>query len=64
MNSYAVYFLRWPTWLTLIIICDTLLSYRGVGCIFVEMVTGIALFPGMRDTIDQLNKIWQVCVFI
>ena len=64
MNSYAVYFLCWSTWLTLIIICDTLLSYRGVGCIFVEMVTGIALFPGMRDTIDQLNKIWQVCVYI
>ena len=35
---------------------------RGAGCIFVEMVTGIALFPGMRDSVDQLNKIWQVGV--
>ena len=34
--------------------------FRGAGCIFVEMITGIALFPGMRDTIDQLNKIWKV----
>ena len=33
---------------------------RGVGCIFVEMITGVAMFPGMRDSIDQLNKIWQV----
>lgn len=38
----------------------TSLDMWGVGCIFVEMVTGIALFPGMRDTIDQLNKIWQI----
>lgn len=36
--------------------------FRGAGCIFVEMVTGIALFPGMRDSVDQLNKIWQVGV--
>lgn len=35
---------------------------RGAGCIFVEMITGIALFPGMRDYIDQLNKIWQVTI--
>lgn len=33
---------------------------RGAGCIFVEMMTGIALFPGMRDSVDQLNKIWQI----
>ncbi|RMX44968.1 hypothetical protein pdam_00018179 [Pocillopora damicornis] len=32
----------------------------GAGCIFIEMMTGIALFPGMRDSIDQLNKIWQI----
>lgn len=33
---------------------------RGAGCIFVEMITGIALFPGTGDYITQLNKIWQV----
>jgi len=33
---------------------------RGAGCIFVEMITGIALFPGTGDYIAQLNKIWQV----
>ncbi|XP_032241451.2 cyclin-dependent kinase 14 isoform X2 [Nematostella vectensis] len=32
----------------------------GAGCIFVEMLTGIALFPGLNGHIDQLNKIWQV----
>ena len=37
-----------------------LFSYRGVGCIFVEMVTGQALFPGIKDTVDQLVKIWKV----
>lgn len=38
----------------------TSLDIWGAGCIFVEMVTGIALFPGMRDSVDQLNKIWQI----
>lgn len=38
----------------------TSLDIWGAGCIFVEMITGIALFPGMRDTIDQLNKIWKI----
>lgn len=38
----------------------TSLDMWGTGCIFVEMITGIALFPGMRDSIDQLNKIWQI----
>ncbi|XP_078344855.1 cyclin-dependent kinase 14-like isoform X2 [Oculina patagonica] len=38
----------------------TSLDIWGAGCIFVEMITGIALFPGMRDYIDQLNKIWQI----
>ena len=37
-----------------------LLLFRGAGCIFVEMITGVALFPGVSDSIDQLNKIWQV----
>ncbi|KAK3740326.1 hypothetical protein QZH41_013901, partial [Actinostola sp. cb2023] len=38
----------------------TSLDIWAAGCIFVEMVTGVALFPGLRDHIDQLNKIWQV----
>lgn len=38
----------------------TSLDIWGAGCIFIEMMTGIALFPGMRDSIDQLNKIWQI----
>lgn len=38
----------------------TSLDIWGTGCIFVEMVTGVALFPGMRDSVDQLNKIWQI----
>ena len=33
---------------------------RGVGCIFVEMLTGKPLFPGIKGPVDQLNKIWQV----
>lgn len=35
----------------------------GVGCIFVEMVTGIPTFPGVRDTYDQLDKIFKVYFF-
>lgn len=38
----------------------TSLDIWGAGCIFVEMMTGIALFPGLRDSVDQLNKIWQI----
>lgn len=38
---------------------NVLLS-RGVGCIFIEMVTGCAAFPGVKDTIDQLDKIWKI----
>ena len=34
--------------------------YRGVGCIFVEMLTGKPLFPGIKGVFDQLNKIWNV----
>ncbi len=34
--------------------------FRGVGCIFTEMVTGVATFPGMKDAIDQLDRIWRV----
>jgi hypothetical protein len=32
----------------------------GVGCIFVEMITGVPTFPGVRDTYDQLDKIFKV----
>ncbi|XP_031567651.1 cyclin-dependent kinase 14-like [Actinia tenebrosa] len=38
----------------------TSLDIWAAGCIFVEMITGVALFPGLKDHIDQLNKIWQV----
>lgn len=32
----------------------------GVGCIFVEMITGMPTFPGIRDTFDQLDKIFKL----
>lgn len=32
----------------------------GVGCIFVEMITGMPTFPGVRDTYDQLDKIFKL----
>jgi serine/threonine protein kinase len=32
----------------------------GVGCIFIEMITGVPTFPGVRDTVDQLDKIFRV----
>lgn len=38
----------------------TSLDIWGAGCIFVEMITGIALFPGTGDYVAQLNKIWQI----
>lgn len=39
---------------------STSLDMWGVGCIFTEMVTGTATFPGTKDAWDQLDKIWQV----
>src|SRR5688572_29941973 len=39
---------------------ELLTSHRGVGCIFVEMMTGSAAFPGVKDSSDQLDKIWKV----
>lgn len=36
---------------------------RGVGCIFTEMVSGSATFPGTKDAWDQLDRIWQVSAF-
>ncbi|XP_071941734.1 cyclin-dependent kinase 14-like isoform X2 [Antedon mediterranea] len=35
------------------------LDMWGVGCIFVEMITGQALFPGMKDFKDQLERIFK-----
>ena len=35
-------------------------AIRGVGCIFTEMVSGTATFPGTKDAWDQLDRIWQV----
>ncbi len=42
----------------LILVCVH--DYRGVGCIFIEMLTGKPLFPGIKGVYDQLNKIWSV----
>jgi len=41
------------------------LSLRGVGCIFLEMLTGMPVFPGQSDTEDQLERIFRVsiCIF-
>lgn len=39
---------------------STSLDMWGVGCIFVEMASGIPTFPGVRDTCDQLDKIFKV----
>lgn len=39
---------------------STSLDMWGVGCIFIEMFTGVAAFPGIKDAFDQLNKIWKV----
>lgn len=39
---------------------STSLDMWGVGCIFIEMITGVPTFPGVRDTIDQLDKIFRV----
>ncbi|KAB7493604.1 Cyclin-dependent kinase 14, partial [Armadillidium nasatum] len=39
---------------------STSLDLWGVGCIFVEMVTGVPAFPGVRDVHDQLGKIFKV----
>ncbi|XP_050351566.1 cyclin-dependent kinase 14 isoform X1 [Nymphalis io] len=39
---------------------STSLDMWGVGCIFVEMLCGVPTFPGVRDTNDQLDKIFKV----
>lgn len=39
---------------------STSLDIWGVGCIFIEMVSGTPAFPGVKDPTDQLDKIFQV----
>ncbi|KAK3582637.1 hypothetical protein CHS0354_001682 [Potamilus streckersoni] len=39
---------------------STSLDIWGVGCIFTEMLSGIATFPGMKDASDQLDQIFRV----
>lgn len=39
---------------------STSLDMWGVGCIFIEMITGLPTFPGIRDTYDQLDKIFKL----
>ncbi|XP_052829424.1 cyclin-dependent kinase 14 isoform X2 [Octopus bimaculoides] len=39
---------------------STSLDMWGVGCIFTEMISGVATFPGMKDTYDQLDKIFRL----
>lgn len=39
---------------------STSLDMWGVGCIFTEMISGSATFPGMKDAYDQLDKIFRV----
>ncbi|KAK6632521.1 Cyclin-dependent kinase 14 [Polyplax serrata] len=39
---------------------STSLDMWGVGCIFVEMITGVPTFPGVKDTMDQLDKIFKI----
>ncbi|XP_068924939.1 cyclin-dependent kinase 15 [Petaurus breviceps papuanus] len=36
------------------------LDIWGAGCIFIEMLQGQPLFPGVSDIIEQLEKIWAV----
>lgn len=43
---------------------STSLDMWGVGCIFIEMITGVPTFPGVRDTYDQLDKIFKVIVIL
>ncbi|VDD74053.1 unnamed protein product [Mesocestoides corti] len=35
------------------------LDMWGVGCIFLEMLSGDAIFPGVNDAVDQLDKIFR-----
>jgi len=35
----------------------------GVGCIFVELLTGTPAFPGVKDASDQLERIFKAIIF-
>ncbi|KHJ87699.1 kinase domain protein [Oesophagostomum dentatum] len=39
---------------------STSLDMWGVGCIFAEICTGQAIFPGTKDVMDQLDKIFAI----
>ncbi|VDN58113.1 unnamed protein product, partial [Dracunculus medinensis] len=39
---------------------STSLDLWGVGCILAEMCTGSALFPGTKDVVDQLDRIFSI----
>nr|CAB3229404.1 negative regulator of the PHO system [Phallusia mammillata] len=39
---------------------NTSLDIWGVGCIFLEMLSGYPVFPGHSDASDQLERIFQV----
>ncbi|WKX90163.1 hypothetical protein Q1695_009198 [Nippostrongylus brasiliensis] len=39
---------------------STSLDMWGVGCIFAEICTGQALFPGSKDVVDQLDKVFSI----
>ncbi|KAI6178498.1 Protein kinase domain-containing protein [Aphelenchoides besseyi] len=39
---------------------NTSLDLWGVGCIFGELVTGVALFPGLNTVNDQLDRIFSI----
>ena len=39
-------------------------TQRGVGCIFVEMISGFPVFPGVKSARDQLSKIFKVTYFL
>ncbi|CAB3365801.1 Hypothetical predicted protein [Cloeon dipterum] len=43
---------------------STSLDMWGVGCIHLEMLTGVPAFPGVRDASDQLDKIFKVIFII
>ncbi|XP_060113020.1 cyclin-dependent kinase 15 [Heteronotia binoei] len=32
----------------------------GAGCIFIEMLQGQPLFPGVRNNVEQLENIWEI----
>ncbi|OQV18100.1 Cyclin-dependent kinase 14 [Hypsibius exemplaris] len=39
---------------------STSLDMWGVGCIFVELITGLPAFPGAKEADDQLDQIFRV----